>query len=165
MTIDRKGLVKLSPEERIKKLKQLGEQRKKEVDEIGRLIKESEQELRTDRLADDIAPEQRAVDISSLFEAGGEKLEKTVGNERFIGKGGGADYRIFAQAYQDYSSLKKMAGYAATGKLTEGHLEVIDKIGERIDRTKYESLSSEVANILVASRAVLYKIRRYAGLE
>ena len=40
MAIDPKDLAKLSPQERIKKLKQLEEERKKEGNEIERLIKE-----------------------------------------------------------------------------------------------------------------------------
>ena len=43
--------------------------------------------------------------------------------------------------------------------------EAVDEIGERLNRTKYEPSSREVANMLVASRAVLYKIRKYAGIE
>src|SRR3989338_2822070 len=115
MTIDKKELTKLSPEERIKKLRLMEEDRKKEVTEIERLIKESMHEIKTDKLADEIAPEQKAVDISKLFETTGEKLEKTLNAEqlsRFKGKG---DYRVFARAYEDYSSLKKIMGYATMG--------------------------------------------------
>ena len=63
MTIDKKELTKLSPEERIKKLKLMEEERKKEVNEIEELIKKSMHELKTDKIAGEIAPEQRAVDI------------------------------------------------------------------------------------------------------
>ena len=52
-----------------------------------------------------------------------------------------------------------------TGNITQTHKDAIDEIGERLDKTKYEPASAEVANILVASRATLYKIRKYAGLE
>lgn len=164
MAINSKDLAKLSPQERIKKLRDLEEERKKEVHEIERLIKESMQELRTEKLATEITPEQRPVDISRLFESNGDKLERTVNNEksaRSIGKG---DYQVLAQAYQDYSSLKKMMGYAIEGSLTEEHLKAVDRIGERLDRTRYESASEEIANILVASKTTLHKIRKYAGM-
>ena len=164
MAIDPKDLAKLSPQERIKKLKQLEEERKKEGNEIERLIKESMQEIRTEKLAEDITPEQKPVDISRLFESGGEQLERTVNNEKSSRSAGKADYQVIAQAYQDYSSLKKMMGYAVEGSLTEEHLKVVDRIGERIDRTKYESASEEIANLLVASKTALHKIRKYAGM-
>jgi hypothetical protein len=105
MTIDKEELVKLSPQERIKKLKLMEEDRKKEVDEIEILIKQSMQELKTDKLADDIAPEQRAVDISRLFETTGEqRLERTAREEApptALMKGS-REYQAFMQTYQDY---------------------------------------------------------------
>ena len=51
------------------------------------------------------------------------------------------------------------------GELTDEHKEAIDAIGERLDRTRYVSSSNEIANILVASRATLHKIKKYAGLD
>ena len=164
MTIDKKELTKLSPEERIKKLRLMEEDRKKEVTEIERLIKESMHEIKTDKLADEIAPEQKAVDISKLFETTGEKLEKTLNAEqlsRFKGKG---DYRVFARAYEDYSSLKKIMGYATMGSLSEEQIGLVDSIGARLDKTKYVPVSTELANLTVASQIVLHKIKRYMGL-
>lgn len=164
MAIDKKELTKLSPKERIKKLKLMEEERKKEVDEIEHLIKESMQELKTDKIAEEIAPEQRAVDITRLFVGGGGELEKTVEVKQPSRVRGKGEYHAFAQAYQDYSSLKKIIGYAAMGSLSQDQLEAVDKIGERLDRTKYEPVSGELAGILVASVAALKKIRKYAGL-
>ena len=164
MPINPKELAKLSPQERIKRLKQLEEERKKEVDEIERLIKDSMQELRTEKLATEITPEQRPVDISRLFEAtNGDRLERAV-NEKPARAMGKAEYRAFVQVYEDYSKLKRMMGYATEGTLTEEQRRAIDKIGERIDMTKYESAPEEIANLLVASVATLKKIRKYAGI-
>ena len=61
--------------------------------------------------------------------------------------------------------MKKAVNYAASGALNEEQMEAIDKIGERLQRFKYESASEEVANLVVASRAALHKIKRYAGLQ
>ena len=44
-------------------------------------------------------------------------------------------------------------------------MDAVDQIGERLDRAKYTSASREVANLVVASRAALYKIKKYAGLD
>ncbi len=166
MALNKKEIAKLSPEERIKKLKLMEDERKKEVVEIEELIKKSMQELKTDKIAEEIAPEQKPVDISRLFAASGENLERTA-REGSIGAAltkGSKEYQIFAQAYNDYSSLKKIMGYAAAGSLNEEHQAVIDEINERLDKTKYQSIGAELANILVASKATLHKIRKYAGM-
>jgi len=166
MPIDKKELNRLSPEERIKKLKLMEKERKKEFDEIGGLIKKSMQELKTEKIAEEIAPEQRAVDISRLFETTGEdKLERTARKEApDIFVKGTTGYKSFVQAYQDYSSLKKIEGYATSGSLSHAQLEAVDAIGERLDKTKYETVSAEIANLIVASRAALHKIKKYAGM-
>lgn len=167
MTINKKGIAKLSPEERIKKLKLMGDERKKEVEEIEELIKKSMQELKTEKLAEEISPEPKAVDISRLFETiSGQRLERTAREEASPAAftKGTKGYQAFVHVYQDYSSLKKIMGYAVAGSLSEEQLEAVDKIGERLDKTKYESASSEIANLVVASRAALHKIRKYAGM-
>jgi len=167
MTVDKKGLKRLSPEERIKRLKLMGEERKKDVDEIEGLIKESMRELKTDRIAEEVTPEQKAVDISRLFEAEGGELERTARKDaplNAMAKGSKA-YQIFVQAYEDYSKAKTLIGYAAAGSLSEEHLAAVDAIGERIDKTKYQTPSAEVAKLVVATQSVLSKIRKYAGLE
>src|SRR3989338_8235542 len=108
MTIDKKELAKLSPEERIKRLKLLEEERKKEGDEIEQLIKKSVQEMKNDKLAGEIAPEQKAVDISRLFETrGGEKLERTARQEAPAAAfmKGTRGYQAIAQTYEAYSQL------------------------------------------------------------
>ncbi|MBI2651279.1 hypothetical protein HYX01_02315, partial [Candidatus Woesearchaeota archaeon] len=65
----------------------------------------------------------------------------------------------------DYSKLSDIAYASMMGQLSSAQLEAIDVIGERLDRSKYKPVSQEVANVLVASRAALYKIKKYAGLE
>ena len=65
----------------------------------------------------------------------------------------------------DYSALQDITYASMMGPLTLAQMDTVDKIGERLDRTKYKSASQEVADLLVASRAVLYKIKKYAGLE
>lgn len=162
--LNKKELQKLKPEERIKRLKQLEEERKKEVLEIEQLIKEAGKELRIEKIAEENIPHPAAVDITSLFEAEGEHLERAVRKETSESSPD-SSYRMFTQAYEDYSKLKRAVSYAASGALNEEQMEAIDRIGERLQRFKYESASEEVANLVVASRAALHKIRRYAGLQ
>jgi|SRR3989338_2742681 len=170
MGIDKKELENLSPEERIKRLKLMEEDRKKEVDEIESLIKKVMQELKTRKLADEIAPEQRPVNISQLFENSKvQKLERTL---RESSKGSTLDkstkwYQVIAQTYQDYSQLKKFYSITSTGgSLTEEQIAAIGQIGERLNiAEKYISEGEKVASKLDSSRTILYKLKKETGLD
>ena len=165
--LDKKELNKLPLRERIRRLKQLEEDRKKEIDEIDDLIKDSQKELRSDEVAEEVSPEAEEVDISKLFKADEEELEKTVreGAPAADEEEGEARYLSLQQAVEDYEELRELSYASLDGNLNEGQIGTIDKIGERLDTTKYVSQSKEVANLLVASRAALYKIKKYAGLD
>jgi len=160
-----KDLKKLKPQDRIKKLKALEEKRKGEITEIENLIKDSEKEIKTDEVAEEITPAQTEVDISKLFEEDSAELEATVKKEAPSKDEEQQDYISFQQAYGDYQQLKDITYASMMGPITMAQMGDIDQIGERLDQTKYHSASKEAANILVASKAVLYKIRKYAGLE
>lgn len=167
MAIDKDELKRLSPGERLKRLKQMEEDRKKEVREIEGLIKDSMRELKTDRIAEEVTPEQKPVDISRLFEAEGGELERAARREAPMGASAkGPSYQALMQAYEAYSDARKLAAYASAGSLSEDKLKAaVDDLGERIDKTKYQTPSAEVAKLVVATQSVLSKIRRYAGLE
>ena len=163
--IDKKELTRLSPEERIKKLKHMEGQRKKEVTEIEKLINESMQEIRTEKIAEEIAPKQKAVDISRLFQNSNEtKLEKTAGQSSQKAATG---YQTFAQTYNDYSILKEFHGVVAIGgMLSSDEKKLVGQIGERINVfEKYMSPSEKTANTLIASKMILYKLRKEIGLD
>ena len=170
MPIDKEELSKLPPQERIKKLKAMEEASKKEFDEIESLIKKSMQELKIDNIAKDIAPEQRTVDISGLFEAGnGQNLERTArqGSRRTAQAKGTSGYQTIAQTYQAYSQLKELYGIVSGGgSLTEGQKAAIGQIGERLNiAERYMTESEKTASKLDASRNVLYKLRKETGLN
>ncbi|MBI3034963.1 hypothetical protein HYY71_01445 [Candidatus Woesearchaeota archaeon] len=168
MSIDRKELAKLSPQERIKKLKLMEEERKKEVDEIERLIRDSMQALRTDKLAEEVAPGQRAVDISRLFEARGEeRLERTAREAGQVSLAKGTKgYHAFVQTYEAYSQLSKFYGIVSMGgSLSEEQKAAIGQIGEKINiAERYMTEGEKAASKLDASRIVLYKLRKETGL-
>ncbi|MEK6946071.1 MAG: hypothetical protein AABX32_00535 [Nanoarchaeota archaeon] len=162
--IDKKEFAKLSPEERIKRLKQLEEERKKDATEIDQLIKQSMQELRTDKLAEEITPERKAVDISRLFEKeNGGRLEKTA---RQANSAAG-NYQTITQVYQAYSQLREFYGIVAGGSnLNQDQLKAIGQIGEKLNvAEKYMTESERTASKLNASKAVLYKLKKETGLE
>lgn len=161
----KKELKKLRPDLRIKKLKEFEEKRKSEITQIEDLIKDSEKDLKTERVAEAISPRQIEVDIRRLFEEEGNKLEATARKEApQAGKSASRGYAPLKQMYNDYTQLQGIAYASMMGTLTQAQREAVDEIGERLDRTKYEPSSREVANMLVASRSVLYKIRKYAGI-
>ena len=168
MTFDKKELNRLSPQERIKKLKSMEEERKKEVDEIEKLIKESMQELKTDKIAEEIAPEQRVVDISRLFETRGEeKLERTVreGTSPAFMKGT-KGYQAITQTYQAYSQLSQFYTVVSMGgSLTEDEKRKVGEIGERINTAeRYMTESEKAVSKLDARRMILYKLKKETGL-
>ena len=162
--INRKELQKLNPRDRIKKLMELEEQRKKDVLEIEELIKQSAQELKINKIADDNAPPQAAIDISRLFHEEGNALEMNIRKETAEVQSS-QQYQSLSQTYDDYKKLRQFMGYAMEGPLAAETIEAVDKIGERLQRFKYESASEEAVNLFVASRAVLHKIKRYMGLD
>lgn len=161
----KKELRKLKPKDRLKKLKDLEEKRKLEMFDIEGLIRDSEKDARTDEVADEIMPQQEEIDIGRLFREDGEQLERTIKEDAPETEDHLAGYIPFKQAYNDYTALQDIAYASMTGDLTPSQEHMIDKIGERLDNTKYQPASQEVANILVASKATLYKIRKYAGLD
>lgn len=163
--MDKDELRKLPLRERIRRLKELEESRKKEIEEIDNLIKDSQRELRTEEVAEEVSPEAEEVDISRLFRPEEENLERTVGEEASEEEEGGVGYLTLQRALEDYEELRELTYASIGGSLSENQMEAIDQIGERLDRTKYTPAGREVANVVVASRAALYKIKKYAGLE
>ncbi len=159
----KKELKRLSPRDKVKKLKELEAKRKTEITKIEDLIKDSEKELKTEKVAEEVAPRLLEISIGRLFEEETGRLERTA-KER-APRAESREYIPFKQLYSDYAQLQSMVYTSMAGPLTPTQLEAVDSIGERLDRSKYQSASSEIANLLVASRSALYKIRKYAGIE
>ena len=163
MTIHKDELDKLAPEERIKKLKHMEEMRKKEVKQIEEMIKDSMQELSVRKIADEITPPARQVDISRLFEAEHEdtparKAKEPIDEIR---------YEKVIQLYDDYSKLKQLYHTISGGaSLNPDQRAAVGQIGERIlTAEKYIADGEKLASILDASRVVLYKLRKEVGLN
>ena len=78
-----KDIEKLSPEERIKKLREIAEQDKEEIEKAQELIKESEDELAVEEKIKHVQmPENQEVDVPGLFRGEEESLEDTVAKEK-----------------------------------------------------------------------------------
>jgi len=73
----------LSPQQRIKKLKELEEKNKKEIEKAQKLIKENEEELAIEEKVKSMRiPAEQEVDVTKLFKKGEETLEETVEKEK-----------------------------------------------------------------------------------
>jgi hypothetical protein len=73
---------KLSPQERIKKLKELEEKSKKEIEKAQKLIRESEEEIAIEEKVKQVRiPEDQEVDVKKLFRREEPSLEETVEKE------------------------------------------------------------------------------------
>ena len=169
MPINKQELSKLSPENRIKKLKSMEEEKKREVGEIGELIKKSMQELKTAKIADDITPEHKPVDISRLFETTGEqRLERTAKQETspFALTKGAKAYQVLSEVYESYTKLRQFYSIvSAGGSLTEEERNLVGQIGERINKAeRYSTAGEKTTDILDASRAIIYKLEQEKGL-
>jgi len=151
MSIDKTELEKLSPAERIKKLKELGAERKKEIEEAEDLIKRTEAEIERERTIPDIElPEFEPVDISKMFQAAGG-LEGTVAQE--------------APAQEENEPVKYSEAVEHTGEAVyhpDEHDWVELKGEQGISTVKYESASNK-ADDLTGSRSVLKNIKKYVG--
>ncbi len=113
---------KMSPEERIKKLKQLEADRRKELAEAEKMIKESEGELANEeKIRQEIpVPQMAAVDINNLF----TKEEKEI---------------FAAKRYQSSGPLKDDSGEPAKKQKKEKSLE------EEIEDSRVAKLTDEQA--------------------
>ena len=155
MPLDKKELSKLSLKDRLKRLKEVEEERKKEVEETEKLIKETEAGIKQQAIEDKIAiPETKVIDIAELFEKGEgiEKIAKEAPQE--------FENAVKYQLQADYESLQSMYGTSDPELLRK-----IDLIGERLEKARYHVESEELANKIVATRALAYKLRKYAGKE
>ncbi len=179
MSIDTNELKKLSPEQRVKRLKEMEEQRKKENIEIEALIKKSMNEAKNDKIAEKITPPPRQVDITKLFteeerewktqdKRQTQALEEQAGIKYLADSPYKSGGNFQQQIAQDYSSLKKMMeGYISPGGLSGSQVEQLDKMEQRINNASYQThaQSEKMAIMMSGSKEALHRIRKYAGLD
>lgn len=155
--LDKEDLEKLTPAERIKRLKKIEAENKKEIEEAGRLIKKTEAEIERENITESVkVPETKPVDIGGLFREG-EGLETTV-KEEAPATEAKEESRLY-QLAQAYEEAKDIA--YSTEKPSEEQLEWIDRLGERVEKASYDSFSKETADLLVATRSLVKKILKY----
>ena len=155
--LDKEELEKLTPSERIKKLKKLEEENRKEIEEAEKLIKKTEADIERENIAESVkVPDTKPIDIESLFKEG-PGLESTVKEGAPIKEteAEGPLYQL-AQAYEEARGL-----LYSNETLNENQLEWIDKLGERVEKMKYQTESDQIANLAVATKSIVQKLKRY----
>jgi len=152
--INKEELDKLPAAEKIKRLKELEAENRKEIEEAEKLIKETETEIEREGIAESVKiPETKPIDIGSLF-AEEESLESTVKKEAPE-----EDQGPLYQLAQDYEAAK---GIAYSGEsLDENQLGWVDQLGERVEKIRYHGTSEEIANLVVATKSLIHKIKKY----
>jgi len=140
MALDKAALKKLSPEERIKKLKKLEESRKKDQKESEDLVQRAEAELKQPRFENVEIPKIEPVDISKIFEPEHNIEDKVKG----------------AEADEAESSKYESAG-EYVGRPLHGTRSEERRVKED-DMVKYDGNKDEST----ASRTVLKSIQKYS---
>lgn len=162
-------LKKLSPQERINALKKFEEDRKKELVEAEKLMKESLTELRMAEVNKRVeVPHTERVDISKLFESKEEEKEK--GLEHVAGSRAPQEVerQVRYEVKQDYEALKELTqGLSQSGtfySLAESNQQRLREIEDRLSQFNIQNYSLDIARQIVASMGIIEKIKRYGGM-
>jgi len=160
--LDKEELEKLTPAERIKRLKKVEEENKKEIEEAEKLIKQTQAEISREKIAESVkVPETKPIDIEGLFREE-PSLETTVREEAPAGEEAKEESQLY-QLAQAYEEAKEIA--YSTEPINQEQLEWVDRLGERVEKARYETTSKEAANLVVATRSLIHKIRKYQQQE
>lgn len=161
---------KLPPKERIARLKELEECRKKEEVEARRIIEDSLKELKIDEMLQEIeAPRQEKVDIDRLF-GQSEDIGEQVGEEELKNlQKGGTDYGRRIKELLPPNTLEEIQGWYAQDSSPpsrEEFLEVYENARQAYDVVRnsmqnapdqelYSSPSDELVESVVSSMHLL----------
>ena len=155
-----KKLEKLTPAEKIKRLRQLEEENRKEIEEAEKLVKEIQSGVEREKIAEGVeVPGTKPIDIGRLFKEE-EGLETTVKKEAPSAE---EEESALYQLAQGYEEAKEIL-YGGE-PLDEEKLARVDRLGERIEKARYTTTSKDLANLAVATRSLIYKIRKYQQQE
>ena len=151
--INKEELEKLTPAEKIKKLRKLEQESKKEIREAEDLIKKTEAAIEREKIAESVqVPETKQVDISELFakpesalEQAAEEAKKDLTDD---------NVKYFVQ--NAYEGVRE----ALYSESSEELMNKVNAIGEKLDKVKYMGVNDEIANLAVAAKGMIYKLRK-----
>lgn len=160
---------KLSPIERIERLHELENRRKRELEEAEKLRKEAEDDLK--KISEIDVPNTDEKDITELFDHNENNLEDTIDNIQVPEEVKGVVYRVPIEIENEISSIyNKLNELSYNGNWGDdefhdfyGATERLNEINEQFEekQKKGYTLSEEVTNQLVSSQSVEYNIRKY----
>jgi len=153
---------KLPVAERIERLKALELKKKGEMDEAAALLKSSLEETRRQKAVENVElPESQPVDITKLFASDEKSLEAVVSRE--IPSPSDED-AVKYELQLDYNVLTKIQDNMEGYKLQKAVVAVEDRVNELVAKMDYANMSKDVADQLVATRSVIYMMKKRAGL-
>ncbi|MBI2548965.1 hypothetical protein HYW21_06455 [Candidatus Woesearchaeota archaeon] len=159
-------LKKLSPQERVNALKKFEEERKKELVEAEKLMKESLTEIRMAEVGRTVeVPQVEPVDISKLFESTTEGLEKKVPPSEIPQR---IEQQIRYEVKQNYEALKELTQEMSRAgtfySMPESNQQRVREIEDRLSQFNIQNYSLDIARQIVASMGIIEKIKRYGGM-
>ena len=159
MALDKEELRRLSPADRIRRLREIEKESKKEIEEAERLIKESEESLRVEEATSDVEiPQPEEVDITKLFGEEEEKLEETVKEEE-------PKITDEDQVKYEISKVMEYAEHLGEGPASTYTMEKIEGMEENLGNIDYKQVSREIADELNAARNVIYEMKKHVGMR
>ncbi len=148
--LDKDKLKRLSPEERIKHLRRLEDERKKDLDEAERLIRESIEELRVSEEEEEPPePEPRR---ESVFEE--SELEEQIANEEHRHPEAEEEQNV-EYAVNLYSELAEVAHADNPYQMISRAREINDRLGEL---AQYNSQDQRMKKIAEGSRRIMEEL-------
>lgn len=153
---------KLPLRQRVQKLKEFENKRKKELEEASKLLKESAEEVRREKVVENVeVPEAKPVDITDLFKSDEKTLEAVIGREA---PAEADETTVKYELMLDYKILTKLDTAMDSYKLQKAIMKVEDRVNELAGKMNYANMGKDVADQLVATRSVLYSMKKRAGL-
>jgi len=147
--IDVDGLKTLSPNDRIKKLEEIEEERKQEIERAQELIKESEEELEREedvkRIMEIVeVPQQEEVNVEQLItEQQSENLEQTVEEAHSVEK-----FNV-AQFYEQNTNLKELAGSIYSKLLDLKDKSFSDTYWTQEEHDQFNTIKNNISDIYI----------------
>ena len=154
MPLDVEKLKALSPRQKIKKLKEMEELRKKEIQEAEALRKTIEKQVENEKIPEDVKiPETKQVDIAELFISGAENLE------------GQAQTAPTAHLTEESGAVMYNTGEGMMDKV-DYKLNITNedfvKMEDKLDIRRYSNISEATAKMATASLHILDHAKKYS---
>jgi hypothetical protein len=167
---------KLPPQERLKRLKELEDKRKRQEEEAKRLVEDSLKEIKLDEMLKEIdVPKQKDVDVNRLLEQSGN-IEEQVKKEKInVTASGGADYGRRISELLPQNTLQEIQQWYSSGnapptreeflEVYENAREAYEMVGRTMQKAPNEELYSAPSEQLVGEVVSSMRVLRSLGYK